>query len=150
MEHFNQYIFQLLYNIWKGARYTMPQGDIMNQNLMPILTNISKMPIHAFQFDTKNDRIKVNFSKNDFNEVNEIIFDQVTSFYYKDHDGQENDYSHENINSIMYCGHQPYELNLPEDDDMMISIPNFIIELNDSNIFIEAQSIVINKEQYKV
>ena len=37
-----------------------------------------------------------------------------------------------------------------EEDEMEISIPNFIIELNDSNMFIEANSIVIDQKKYLV
>lgn len=123
----------------------------MNQELMPILTSISKLPINAFQFDRKNDSIKMNFSKTETAIVNEIIFNKVTSFYYKDHDKKGDEHSTENLNKIMYCGDRPYDLlEIPEDEDTLVSIPNFIIELNDSNIFIEAQSIVINKEHYKL
>jgi len=123
----------------------------MNTELMPILTSISKLPIDAFQFDRKNDSIKMNFIKSEEADINEIIFNKVKSFYYKDHDSNEDTYQSENLKSIMYCGDRPQDfLDLPEDEEMMISVPNFIIELNDSNIFIEAQSIVINNEHFAV
>lgn len=129
----------------------VPRSENMNQELMPILTSISKLPIDAFQFDRKNDSIKMNFSKSETAEVNEIIFNKVTSFYYKDHDSQGEEHITENLNTIMYCGDRPYDFfDLPEDEDTLVSVPNFIIELNESNIFIEAQSIVINKEHYKL
>lgn len=124
----------------------------MNHNLMPILSSISKLPIDTFQIDTKNDTIKLNFEASNTSEhIKEIIFGEVTSFYYLDHDNATDRDENTSLNNIMYCGQQfPDIINLPEEEDVAVSIPNFIIELNDSNMFIEANSIIINEEKYVV
>ena len=123
----------------------------MNSNLTPLLTALTKVPIDKFQIDTKNDTIKLNFEKNN-SHVTEIVFDEVTSFYYLDHD-QEDTIEDESIslNNIMYCGQgTPDFINIHDEDDIAVSIPNFVLELNDSNVFIEANSIIIDKEKYIV
>lgn len=129
------------------------KGTYMNSNLTPLLSKITKLPIDAFQIDTKNDIIKLNFNSiNSEEQVSEIIFNEVTSFYYLDHD-QERDSENENtsLNNIMYCGDSmPDFVDFSEEDDIAVSIPNFIIELNDSNMFIEANSIVIDQKKYLV
>lgn len=124
----------------------------MNNNLMPILSNISKLPIDAFQIDTKNDIIKLNFTSDENQEkVKEIIFNDVTSFYYLDHDKNSDDALKQSLNNIMYVGYQASDyIDIPEEEEAHISIPNFIIELNDSNMFIEANSIVIDSQKYTV
>ncbi|MBN2794853.1 MAG: hypothetical protein JXR88_05570 [Clostridia bacterium] len=123
----------------------------MNSNLMPILSSISKLPIDTFQIDTKNDVIKLNFISDDKQgKIKEIIFNEVTSFYYLDHDKKSDETIKQSLNNIMYVGYQASDyINAPEDESN-ISIPNFIIELNDSNMFIEANSIVIDSETYMV
>ena len=51
----------------------------------------------------------------------------------------------------MYCGIQePDFINISEEEDIAVSIPNFVLEFNDSNIFIEANSIIINNEKFIV
>lgn len=118
----------------------------MNLELTPLLSNIGNLSLNKFQIDTKNDRIKLNFNKQP-NQVSEIIFDEVTSFYYLDHDN-ENDTGKNKLNNIMYCNNTIDFFE--EDEEAQISVPNFILELNDSNVFIEANSIVIDEKKYKV
>lgn len=118
----------------------------MNLELTPVLSSIGKLPIDKFQIDTKNDRIKFNFNKAN-NQVSEIIFDEVTSFYYLDHDNG-NDTAKNQLNTIMYCGQQ-FDI-IEEDEDTQVSVPNFILELNDSNVFIEANTIVIDEKKFTV
>lgn len=132
--------------------HTKHERTNMNNNLMPALTSISKLPINTFQIDTKNDIIKLNFeSINDDSQVSEIIFNDVVSFYYLDHDDATDQNESPSLNTIMYCGNStPDYINIPEEDDVAVSIPNFIIELNDSNMFIEANSIVIDQKKYIV
>lgn len=121
----------------------------MNSNITPVLSSFSNIPIDKFQIDTKNDIIKLNFNKNS-NQIEEIIFNEVTSFYYLDHDEISEEKS-ASLNNIMYCGTQsPDYINLTDDDEVAVSVPNFVLELNDSNVFIEANSIVINNKKYIV
>ena len=123
----------------------------MNNTLTPVLSKITKLPIGGFQIDTKNDVITLNFdSKDNSDQVSEIIFNEVTSFYYLDHD-QSDEEENASLNNIMYCGDSlPDFVDYAEEDDIAVSIPNFIIELNDSNMFIEANSIVIDQKKYLV
>lgn len=121
----------------------------MNSNITPVLSGLSNIPIDKFQIDTKNDMIKLNFTKNN-NQIEEIVFNEVTSFYYLDHDEISEETS-ASLNNIMYCGSQaPDYIDISEDDNVAVSIPNFVLELNDSNVFIEANSIVIDKKKYIV
>jgi len=121
----------------------------MNSNITPVLSGLSNIPIDKFQIDTKNDMIKLNFTENN-DKIEEIVFNEVTSFYYLDHD-EISEEEKASLNNIMYCGTQaPDYINISEDDDVAVSIPNFVLELNDSNVFIEANSIVINKKKYIV
>jgi len=121
----------------------------MNSKVTPLLSGLQNMPIDKFQIDTKNDTIKLNFTENS-KKIDEIIFDEVTSFYYLDHDQEDHD-EHTSLNNIMYCGAQtPDYIDISEDEDVAVSIPNFVLELNDSNVFIEANSIIINNEKYVV
>lgn len=120
----------------------------MNSKVTPLLTSLSNIPIDKFQIDTKNDTIKLNFTKNN-NDIDEIIFDEVTSFYYLDHD-QEEETESTSLNNIMYCAQTSDYINISDEDEVAVSIPNFVLEFNDSNIFIEANSIIINKEKYIV
>lgn len=120
----------------------------MNNLVTPVLTNLSNIVIDKFQIDTQNDIIKFNFVDN---SVSEIIFKEVTSFYYLDNDSEINPES-TSLNNIMYCGKGIEEImNVPEHDDgIAVSIPNFVLELSDSSIFIEANSIIIDKKKYIV
>lgn len=128
----------------------LTERNIMNTALTPLLTSITKLPIDAFHIDTKNDIIKLNFDANgEQSQVSEIIFNEVTSFYYLDHDEEKAEDEKISLNNIMYCGDSmPEFVKMSEDEE--VSIPNFIIELNDSNMFIEANSIVIDQEKYTV
>ncbi|MCH4887365.1 hypothetical protein EZV73_07270 [Acidaminobacter sp. JC074] len=120
----------------------------MNSKVTPLLSDITNMPIDRFQIDTKNDTIKLNFTENS-KEINEIVFNEVTSFYYLDHDIEE-DTENTSLNNIMYCGMQSTDFIDTEDENVAVSIPNFVLEFNDSNIFIEANSIVINNQEFVV
>jgi len=120
----------------------------MNSKVTPLLSDLSNMPIDRFQIDTKNDTIKLNFTENS-NKIDEIVFNEVTSFYYLDHDLEE-DTENTSLNNIMYCGMQSTDLIDTEDENVAVSIPNFVLEFNDSNIFIEANSIVINNQEFVV
>lgn len=121
----------------------------MNNLVTPALTNLSNVVIDKFQFDTQNDIIKLNFIDN---SVSEIIFKNVTSFYYLDNDNNTTDNGNTSLNNIMYCGKGIEDLmNLPDQDEgISVSIPNFVLELSDSSIFIEANSITIDKKKYIV
>lgn len=125
------------------------ERNFMNSKVTPLLSGITNMPIDKFQIDTKNDTIKLNFTENS-KKIDEIIFNEVTSFYYLDHDLDE-DSTSTSLNNIMYCGIQePDFINISEEEDIAVSIPNFVLEFNDSNIFIEANSIIINNEKFIV
>lgn len=120
----------------------------MNSKVTPLLSDLTNMPIDKFQIDTKNDIIKLNFTENS-KEIDEIVFNEVTSFYYLDHD-QEEDTENTSLNNIMYCGTQGTDLIDTEDENVAVSVPNFVLEFNDSNIFIEANSIIINNQEFIV
>ena len=120
----------------------------MNSKVTPLLSDITNMPIDRFQIDTKNDTIKLNFTENS-KKIDEIVFNEVTSFYYLDHDIDE-DTENTSLNNIMYCGMQSTDLIDTEDENVAVSIPNFVLEFNDSNIFIEANSIIINNQEFVV
>lgn len=120
----------------------------MNNKVTPLLSDITNMPINRFQIDTKNDKIKLNFTDNN-KKIDEIIFDEVISFYYLDHeDSDENE--NISLNNIMYCGSVPELINIADGDDVTVSVPNFVLELSASNVFIEANSITINNETFVV
>lgn len=127
----------------------------MNIQVTPLLTSLSNVEIDKFQIDTRNDIIKFNFSiEGTQNKISEIIFNDVTSFYYMDNNDELPTTEDKNIslNNIMYCGNAPDEfINISSnDDDIAVSVPNFVLELTDSSIFIEANSIMINKQKYVV
>ena len=124
------------------------ERNYMNSKVTPLLSDLTNMPIDRFQIDTKNDTIKLNFTENS-NKIDEIVFNEVTSFYYLDHDLEE-DTENTSLNNIMYCGMQSTDLIDTEDENVAVSIPNFVLEFNDSNIFIEANSIVINNQEFVV
>lgn len=120
----------------------------MNNKVMPLLSDLTNMPIDGFHIDTKNDKIKLNFTENS-KEIEEIIFDEVVSFYYLDHENVD-ECEIISLNNIMYCGTAPEMINIEDGDEMSVSIPNFVLELNTSNVFIEANAITINKETFEV
>ncbi len=127
----------------------------MNNKVTPLLTSLSNIEIEKFHIDTKNDIIKLNFNKKlKDNSISEIVFKDVTSFYYLDNDEELPTTEDKNIslNNIMYCGTAPNDfINLAvQEDDVSVSVPNFVLELTDSSVFIEANSIVIDKETYAV
>ena len=127
----------------------------MNSQVTPLLTNLSNMEINTFHIDTKNDVIKLNFNiEANKNQVSEIIFKDVTSFYYMDNndDLPTSDDENVSLNNIMYCGTNGGDfINIsPQDDGDTVSVPNFVLELTDSSIFIEADSIIIDKQKYAV
>lgn len=137
----------------------------MNNQVTPLLTSLSNIAIEKFQIDTKNDIIKLNFNKDENQKVSEIIFKDVTSFYYMDNDSvldneesinQKNKSNEDKsicLNNIMYCnntGNDFVNIASSHDDDSSISIPNFVLELSDSSVFIEANSITIDKKKFIV
>lgn len=123
----------------------------MNKLVTPALTNLSNVTIDKFHIDTQNDIIKLNFINN---SISEIVFKDVTSFYYMDNDDEISSEEHDNIslNNIMYCSKGIEEImNLPDSEEgLSVSVPNFVLELSDSSIFIEADSITIDKQKYLV
>lgn len=122
----------------------------MNLDLTPVLSTIGNLPIDKFQIDTKNDTIKFNFDRKDNpNQISQIVFNEVTSFYYLDHDSDDQlEKDNNQLNNIMYCGGSSEIIE--GDEDVQVSVPNFILELNASNVFIEANSIVINERKFIV
>ncbi len=135
--------------------------------ITPKLMEVSNLPINKFYIDNSNDKIKLSLTGKS-NEIKEIIFHDVKSYYFLKKDENFDIFNHldknnkfyfnpnpsdsdkereKNLNNIMYCKEDYY---IESHEDMMFVRPNFIVELDDSNIFIIANSIHIDNEVYNV
>lgn len=123
----------------------------MINKVTPLLSSLSNIKINRFHIDPKTDTIKLNLNND---SISEIIFNDVLSFYYMDNDDSiPDDNNNISLNNIMYCEVNNNEhFNIPngEEGDVNISIPNFVLELSDSAVFIEANSITIDQKEYLV
>ncbi len=135
--------------------------------ITPKLMEVSNLPINKFYIDNTNEKIKLSLTDKS-NSIKEIIFNDVKSYYFLNKDenfdifnhldmenkfyfnlnpNEKNESKYKNLNNIMYCKEDYY---IENHEDMMFVRPNFIVELNDSNIFIIANSINIDNEVYNV
>jgi len=126
----------------------------MTNNFHPLLDNYAKGKIDSINFDMDLDMISVAISTENSLDTAEIIFEDVKAFYYIDHDmPTEILLSDTNLNTISYdtYGFGEFSAVSPKaDDELLVSIPNFAVNINDSSLFIDAHKIRINDQEFRV
>jgi hypothetical protein len=120
----------------------------------PLLDSYSKGKVNSINFDMDLDKISVAVSTNNATSPTEIIFEDVKAFYYIDHDmPAEIKVSDENLNTISYDTYGFGEFSAVgshSDDELFVSIPNFAVNIKDSSLFIDANKIRINNQEFRV
>lgn len=115
--------------------------------------------IDALKIDLEDKKISFKLTPNEKDLVN-LEFEGVNAFYYIDDSDTSvtaND-KKDKLNSIAYhkagfgefASVKSYADLSPEASPIEISIPNFALSLNDSSMYIEAQSVFINGNQFEV
>lgn len=132
----------------------------MNQTkLIPLLNMVESLLINKMNINMRADTISLKLIKlQENNEEIEIIFEGVSAFYYIDENKQIHydwDIKSTNLNSITYYSDgigefQAIEvINGVEVEPFAVSHPNFVLEMMDKSLFIEAQSVKINNKKFK-
>ncbi len=130
----------------------------MTVELSPWLDQLDASRIDALKIDLEDKKISFQLTPNKEDLVN-LEFEGVNAFYYIDDSDTSitADMKKEHINSIVYhkagfgefASVKPLE-DLTEGNPFEISVPNFAISLQDSSMYIEADSININGNQFDV
>lgn len=133
----------------------------MNQTkLVPLLSKMESLAINKMNINMRQDtitlRLKPLHEKRD--EI-EITFEGVTAFYYLDENKQVHydwDLKATNLKSITYYSDGIGEfaaievVNGIEVGPFAVSYPNFVLEMMDKTLFIEAKAIKINDKKFKM
>jgi len=130
----------------------------MSLELNPWLDQLDASHIDALKIDLEDNKISFKLTPSKEDLVN-LEFEGVSAFYYIDDSDTAltADLKMDHMKSIAYhkagfgefASLKPLE-TLTEDSPFEISIPNFAISLNDSSMYIEAESININGNQFDV
>ena len=127
--------------------------------LSPWLDELDSSKIDSLKIDLEDQKISFKLAPQKKDLV-DLKFEGVNAFYYIDDSDTEMtaDVKKDKVNSIAYhkAGFGEFAsvkaiANLaPEASPIEISVPNFAISLNDSSMYIEAQSVFINGNQFDV
>lgn len=127
--------------------------------LSPWLDQLDSSKIDSLKIDLEDQKISFKLTP-EKKELVDVEFEGVNAFYYiDDSDTLETaDVKNDKVNSIAYhkAGFGEFASVksiadlAPEASPIEISIPNFAISLNDSSMYIEAQSVYINGNQFDV
>jgi len=127
--------------------------------LSPWLDQLDSSTIDSLKIDLEDKKIAFKLSPEKQKNI-DLLFEGVNAFYYID-DSDTSETAHEKndkVNSVAYhkAGFGEFasvksiaELD-PETSPFEISVPNFAISLKDSSMYIEAQSVFINGNQFDV
>lgn len=126
----------------------------MPNSFNPILDCYAKGRIDAISFDMDFDKISIDIMKHDLTENAQIVFEEVKAFYYIDHDLKTDlELSDENLNVISYdtLGFGEFTaVDIREDENIFVSVPNFAVNINNSSLYIDAHRVRINDKEYYV
>ena len=127
--------------------------------LSPWLDALDSSKIDSLKIDLEDQKISFKLAPQKKDLV-DLKFEGVNAFYYIDDSDTEMtaDLKKDKVNSIAYhkAGFGEFAsvksiANLaPEASPIEISVPNFAISLNDSSMYIEAQCVFINGNQFDV
>ena len=127
--------------------------------LSPWLDTLDRSRIDALKIDLTDKKIFFKLAPQDKDAV-EVKFEGVNAFYYIDDSDTtlSADQMNDMIRSISYhkagfgefASVKAYENLTPEASPIEISVPNFAISLDESSMYIEAQSVNINGNQFEV
>lgn len=126
----------------------------MKTKLIPLLNDFGLSNINQLQFDISDDAIKINIQPANANTPVEVIFEEVSAFYFIDGKKAFTNVQGSNLNSIMYyeTGFGEFASSTDDLDDEVpnVSIPNFALDLVDSSLYIEAKKINIGGQVFDV
>ncbi len=130
----------------------------MNQTkLIPLLSQMESLAINKMNINMRKDTITLKLKTlQEKRDDIDITFEGVSAFYYIDENKQVHydwDLKATNINSITYYSDGIGEFAAIEVIDgietgpFAVSYPNFVLEMMDKTLFIEAQSVKINDKE---
>ncbi len=133
----------------------------MNQTkLIPLLSQMESLAINKMNINMRKDTITLKLKTlQEKRDDIDITFEGVSAFYYIDENKQVHydwDLKATNINSITYYSDGIGEFAAIEVIDgietgpFAVSYPNFVLEMMDKTLFIEAQSVKINDKKFKM
>lgn len=132
----------------------------MNQTkLIPLLNKMDSLSINKMNINMRKDTITLKLRPlQEKREEIEITFEGVSAFYYLDENKQVHydwDLKATNINAITYYSDGIGEfaaievVNGIEVGPFAVSHPNFVLEMMDKTLFIEALAVKINDKKFK-
>jgi len=126
---------------------------LMTDKLELQLDEIKINTIKDYHIINKEDELIVEIFNNDGSELT-ITFKEVNGYYYQDFDGL-NDLElkpfSQNLDFISYYKHgfaKFLQIDMNNKEELHSSVPNFVINLIDSSIYVDANIIEINDEIY--
>lgn len=128
----------------------------MTTKLDPILSTLDASKIGRMNIDLDGSTLSLNLLPEQQSDV-DVRFEGVSAFYYIDGSDEKQSEPKSQVHSITYHQRGFGEfaavryLDDPADDgDFHVSIPNFAISLDESSIFIEAESVRIDDQVFTV
>lgn len=125
----------------------------MTDKLELQLDEIKINTIKDYHITNKEDELIVDIFNNDGSELT-IKFKEVNGYYYQDFDGLNDlelkPYS-QNLGFISYYKHgfaKFLQIDMNNKEELHSSVPNFVINLLDSSIYVDANIIEINDEVF--
>lgn len=125
------------------------------KSIEPILNDIGTGTIENFHIDNSNNEIVVHI-KGKNGHLKTLKFKDIKGYYFMDISDsntlQLDDYI-SNLNTVSYyeSGFGRFaNVNMNNPKNVNVSVPNFAINLINSSIFIEAETIEIDEESYQV
>lgn len=142
--------------------YTLKQKDVIILSLTklePLLDSLRQSTIEKFDISIPKEKIAIDIqTDSELYDKVKIVFEEVFSFYFINEQGNLSHspcFDYTKLNSIGYYENGVGEfanLDCPDDEitEKDISLPNFALELISSSMFIEARSIKINDQKFRV
>lgn len=128
----------------------------MNNKINPMLDNEINGNINSLNINTDVDQISIGISNtSSLNKNSNVTFENVNAFYFIDEESNLSDTLTKSsaLNLISY--HQDgfgefTSVTFSSQDEVMVSIPNFAVMMNDSSLYIDADLININGKSFRV
>lgn len=125
----------------------------MTDKLELQLDEIKIHQIKNYHIENKDDTVTVHIFNNDGSELT-ITFKEINGYYYQDFDGLNDlelkPYS-KNLGFISYYKHgfaQFLQIDMKNQEELVTSVPNFVINLVDASIYVDANIIEINDDVF--
>lgn len=124
----------------------------MTNAFNPLLDTYSKGTVSGIHFDMDVDQIAIDVKPHEDMAPVKVVFENVNAFYYIDHyTGVPLNQANLNTISFDHSGFGEFATVAEKNsDEFYVSIPNFAVSVNESSLYIDAKTIIIQNKAYNV